>query len=182
MPSAVLQRLAARDPAHYPLLLDSAAQGPLSDASVLLAQPQAALWLGADGRIGAEGHTPRGAGFLESLENWWRAEGAPDAGERGAVAFAGGWALFLSYELASELEPHLDLPRTPLPWKAFALRTPCALVHEVRTGRVLLVAEEGAEEPARRVEADARAAARERQAPGRLRIESVREEIGRAHV
>ena len=162
MPSAVLQRLAARDPARYPLLLDSAAEGPLSAASMLLAQPQAALWLGADGRLAGEGHSPRGADFLEALENWWRAEAAPGPGRLDGVPFAGGWALFLSYELACELEPRLELPRSPLPWKAFALRTPCALVHEVRTGRVLLVAEEGAEEPARRVEADARAAARER--------------------
>ena len=58
-----------------------------------------------------------------------------------ALRFAGGWALFLGYELASEIEPQLALPRTPLPWQAFALRTPCALVHDLRRRRVCIVAE-----------------------------------------
>jgi len=79
----VLRALAARDPLRYPLLLESAATGPLSRASVLLAEPGAALWLDADGRLGAHGLTPAGAGFLTALENWWLAErhlpGAADA-------------------------------------------------------------------------------------------------------
>ena len=47
MPPAVLRRLAARAPARYPLLLDSAADGAHGEASVLLAAPRAALWLDA---------------------------------------------------------------------------------------------------------------------------------------
>jgi len=70
----VLRRLAARFPDRYPLLLDSAASGPLSRASVLLAEPEAALWLGADGRLGAQGFVPQGTSFLAALENWWLTE------------------------------------------------------------------------------------------------------------
>ena len=60
VPPTVLRRLAARLPARYPMLLDSAADGPLSRTSVLLAEPRAALWLDADGRLGAEGMVIQG--------------------------------------------------------------------------------------------------------------------------
>ncbi|MBS0578681.1 MAG: aminodeoxychorismate synthase component I [Proteobacteria bacterium] len=153
---AVLQHLAARLPHRYPFLLDSAAAGPLSAASVLLGAPSAALWLSPEGRLQAWGTPVRGATFLEALENWWLAERAPAAGE-GTSPFAGGWALFLGYELVGQIEPHLRLPRTPLPWQAFALRTPCALVHELQNGRVLAVAEPGQEAALAQLEADARA-------------------------
>ena len=74
----VLRALAAQDPRRYPLLLDSAAQGPLGRLSLLLAAPQGALWLDARGRLGAEGRVPPGVlageNFLDALERWWRAE------------------------------------------------------------------------------------------------------------
>ena len=112
---AVLRRLAARFPERYPVLFDSAAEGPLSQASVLVAEPRAALWLDASGHLGSEGVLPRGTTFLSALENWWLAEREPvppsasqstasraQAGD--ALAFAGGWALFLGYEIAQEVE------------------------------------------------------------------------------
>jgi anthranilate synthase component 1 len=178
----VLRRLAARFPERYPLLLDSAAAGPLSRASLLLAEPGAALWLEADGRLEARGLTPRGGGFLAALEDWWlrerdtaRAPGEPDSAAD-AVPFAGGWALFLGYELAQEIEPHLALPRSPFPWQAFALRTPCALIHELSSGRVLAVAEPEAGEALARVAAEAHEAARDTEPTDALRIARVQEE------
>ena len=157
----MLRRLAALDPARYPLLLDSAAAGPLGTATVLLAAPSAALWLTGDGRLGADGTTIEGESFLSALESWWLRERAP-AGSGSTVAplpFTGGWALYLGYELAQEIEPRLVLPRTPLPWIAFALRTPCALIHELGTDRVLAVGEEGADTALTLITADAYAAA-----------------------
>ena len=110
-----------------------------------------------------------------------RAPGAPTVPP--ALPFSGGWALFLGYELAQEVEPHLKLPRTPLPWQAFALRTPCALVHELASGRVLAVAEAQAEAALaanlRRMRA-LRPAAPE--APDTLRILAVREEEPQAYL
>jgi anthranilate synthase component I len=168
----VLRRLAARHPSYYPLLLDSAAAGPLSRASLLLAAPSAALWLDRDGRLGAQGMTARDPGFLGALEDWWRTERSPPAGGEGAAgAFAGGWAVFLGYELAGEIEPHLALPPTPLPWQAFALRT---LVLDLGSGRLSAVAEEAA--VLGRLVADALDAARETSAPARFCIDAVREE------
>ena len=178
----MLRRLAARFPERYPLLLDSAAAGPLSRASLLLAEPGAALWLDADGRLEARGLTPRGGGFLAALEDWWlrerdttRFSGEPDS-VADALPFAGGWALFLGYELAQEIEPHLALPRSPFPWQAFALRTACALIHELSSGRVLAVAEPEAGEALARIAAEAREAARDPEPADALRIARVEEE------
>ena len=116
-----------RAPQRYPLLLESVATGSLGTMSVLFAAPGAALTLHRDGHLTAQGFSARGTTFLEALENWWRLErgplGAPGAPEPGALRFAGGWALYLGYELAGEIEPRLELPQTPLPWVAFAVRT-----------------------------------------------------------
>jgi anthranilate synthase component 1 len=183
VPPRVLQHLAAWQPARYPLLLDSAASGPLSRASVLLAEPEAALWLGADGQLGAEGFTPRGTGFLAALEDWWLSERCAGVGEgEPALPFDGGWALFLGYELAQEIEPHLKLPRTPLPWQSFALRTRCALVHELERQRVYAVAEPGAEAALERIVADARAAAQAHSSRAAVRLAGVSEEAPAAYL
>src|SRR6266436_10287115 len=101
VPPDVLRRLAALHPKRYPVLFDSAADGPLSTVSILVAEPRASLWLDSSGHVGAEGITPRGSDFLTALENWWLAERLPPTG-RQRFPFVGGWALFLSYEAAQE--------------------------------------------------------------------------------
>ena len=183
VPPSVLRRLAARLPERYPMLLDSAAEGPLSRTSVLLAGPRAALWLDADGRLGAEGTTLRGNTFFDALENWWLAEREPPSAETSGLPFDGGWALFLSYEMAREVEPRLSLPRTPLPWQAFALRTPCALIHDRATRRVVAVAEAGAEAMLDRIEADAYSAAEQADTPDQsVRARAIDEEDPEAYL
>jgi len=184
----VLRRLAARLPERYPLLLDSVVAGPLSRASLLLAEPGAALWLDAEGRLEARGLTPSAGGFLAALEDWWlreRSAARPSGGREAradSLPFSGGWALFLGYELAQEIEPHLRLPRSPFPWQAFALRTPCALVHELSRGRVFAVAEPEAEDALGRIAADAREAASASDGADLLRIGRVEEEDASAYL
>jgi anthranilate synthase component I len=187
----VLRRLAASDPSRYPLLLDSAAAGPLGRASILLAEPRAALWLTAEGKLRATGFIPRGTGFLEALENWWLAERVrTDPTQTNSArspggdipARAGGWALYLGYEIGAEIEPALTLPPAPLPWQAFALRTCAALVHELATGRVYALAEQGAEDALARAAHDAQAAASNHDADEGLGIASVREEPPEAYL
>jgi anthranilate synthase component 1 len=109
----------------------------------VLAHPSAALSLWPM-PVHGQGVAPQGASFLGALEHWWREERCELTPDAAALAFTGGWALFFSYELAQEIEPHLKLPRTPLPWQAFALRTRGALIHELDTGRVMAVAESAA--------------------------------------
>ncbi len=118
---------------------------------------------------------PEGGGFLSALEHWWRRERVVGAeSERAAGIMAGGWAVFLGYELAAEIEPYLTLPATPLPWQAFALRTHGALELHVPSGRIRAVAEDSA--TLARLVAEALEAA-ERPAPSEaLRIAGVREE------
>jgi anthranilate synthase component 1 len=172
----VLRRLAAQNPARYPLLLDSAAAGSLGAVSLLLAEPRAALWLSADGRLGADGTSIEGGSFLAALESWWRRESPGAPRPAAELPFTGGWALYLGYELAQEIEPRLALPCTPLPWVAYALRTPCALVHELRSNRVLAVGEEGCADALARIAADASAAAEQADPPDTLEIRAVHEE------
>jgi len=175
----VLRRLAALDPARYPMLLDSAAAGPLATATVLLAAPRASLWLCADGRLGADGTPIEGGTFLAALESWWRREGEACPGLRAAAArvpFTGGWALYLGYELAQEVESRLALPPTPLPWVAFALRTPCALIHELATDRVLAVGEGDTAATLALIASDAHAAADRADPPDTLEFRPVAEE------
>jgi anthranilate synthase component I len=175
----VLRQLAAQHPQRYPLLLESAASGPLGRSSILLAEPSAALWLDPAGRVRGEGVQPQGSGFLEALEHWWRTEQYPaeaQAAEAAQLPFTGGWALYLGYELAQEIEPKLRLPPAALPWQAFALRTPCAVVHDVERARVYAVAEAGARAALERIVADTLSAARSGMTPQELRIEAVDEE------
>jgi anthranilate synthase component I len=147
VPPAVLRRLAVANPRRYPALLESAVAGPLGKITMLAAQPQAALWSSADGRVHGQGVEPRADTFLEALQIWWQQSAAapePRAAAQAAAPFAPGWIVFLGYEIAADIEPHLTLPRTPLPWTAFALRTPCALVHVLDTDTVWAVAEPAA--------------------------------------
>jgi anthranilate synthase component 1 len=170
VPPGVLRQLAASHPVRYPVLFDSAADGPLSHKSVLVASPTGALWLDAHGRMHAQGSVPRGVavpgeGFLRALERWIASESTVGPAGRGregaeqppALPFCGGWAVFLGYELAGEVEPRLVLPALPasLPWRAFALRVPCALTHDRLSGKVQAIAEESAAEALEGVERDA---------------------------
>jgi len=140
-----LLSLAAANPQRYPCLLESvAAGGAQARYDVLCAFPQDALTLHRDGRVRDARGEDRGARFLAALDRAWR-ESAPRDGARTlthTLPFAGGWALFLSYELAGEIEPHLRLPPAPgdAPL-ALALRCPAAIVVDRQQGRTLLVAE-----------------------------------------
>ena len=158
MPGTVLRRLAARFPERYPVLMDSAAVGPLSRMSILAAEPRAALWLDAEGKVRTEGVTLADSGFLDALEQWWLAERIPWKAD--APTFGGGWTLFMGYELAREIEPRLVLPPAQLPWQAFALRTPCAVVHDLRADRVFAVAEPDSAHLLDRIAAEAAEVAR----------------------
>ncbi len=139
-----LLRLQSSDPARYPLLLESVAGGnALSRWDLLLV---------ADGdglRLDPDGHTRRLDGravagdFLDALDADWRSLKTPLA-EPG-LPFRGGWALFLAYELAAQVEPSLALPPAPGPLPvALALRCPAAVLRDRDSGRCVAVAEAGA--------------------------------------
>ena len=121
-------------PARYPLLLESAAAGT--------AQGRWDLLLAANG----ESVRPReGETFLAALDREWRNQRIPrgeHADRNGRWPFRGGWALFLAYELAREIEPVLSLPPAPgaVP-VALALRCPAAVLRDRASGECVAVAE-----------------------------------------
>ncbi len=166
LPAAALRSLAALHPERYPVLLDSATDGPLGRFSMLAAGPIGALWLDAGGRLCAEGAiapgASAGAGFLGALERCWaetavcRERPSTDAS---ALPFRGGWMLFLGYEVAAEIEPGLSLPRAALAAGAFALRVPCALVQDRVSGRGWALAERAHARELEWIEREARDAA-----------------------
>jgi anthranilate synthase component 1 len=128
-------------PARYPFLLESAASGPLGTYSLLLRQGDGdpILCLDSDGNLSGPG---TGAGFLDRLDEWFEAEAAVPA-ERAEMPFAGGWFVYLGYELAAEIEPVLSLPSAgpELP-VAFAARCKGAVVVDhAAPGATFLVAE-----------------------------------------
>ena len=142
VPVAALRRLATEQPEQFPVLLDSAADGPLARYSLLMAEPRATLLRDTDGRITAQGFEPGPGGFIDNLDAWLRRE-ATARDERKPLPFMGGWFVYLSYEVAEEVEPVLRLPPAVAPYSAFALRIEHLAVHEHATGRTFVVSETG---------------------------------------
>ncbi|MEJ2601686.1 MAG: aminodeoxychorismate synthase component I [Gammaproteobacteria bacterium] len=127
-------------PDRYPFLLESV-EGTDAQArfDLLFAGPGDSLHLHADGTIsGPVG----GETFLDCLDRWWRSEAIT---ERGQGIFAGGWFLYLGYELAGEIESSLRLPSPEGLPIAIARRVHGAVLRDRRSGRVTAVAESGHE-------------------------------------
>ncbi len=116
---------------RYPFLLKSTARADhLGRYEILFAFPGDAIV--ADGR----------RDFLEVLNEAFLAERTASPSD---LPFAGGWFLYLGYELAAEIEPGLELDQDPVLPAAFAVRCPAALIRDLDTGTVVLVAETGAD-------------------------------------
>ncbi len=131
-----------QSPDRWPFLLaSSAAAGALGRWSILLRAGDEALtlWPGADGLQGPG----TAETFLDRLKQWSQANWASGSE---FLPFVGGWFLYLGYELAGEIEPTLELPRTDdgLPL-ALARRCRCAVLHDHRDKRFWLVAEDDVE-------------------------------------
>ena len=172
LPSGLdLLALKAAAPGDFPLLLESAAKGGKARWDLLLAGGETGLFLGADGVTRREsGHVVAGR-FLDALDaaqaglraRLGRTEccregktavasvrsGGEDGGreiDAAALPFRGGWALYLGYELAAQVEPTLSLPafRGALPVAA-ALFCPAAVLRDRETGHCIAVALPGHE-------------------------------------
>ena len=149
-PALAMLALHAAQRERYPVFLDSAAAGaPLGRFSLLFAAPGERLRLDAAGRLEGPG---TGGTFCERLNAWWREQcAAPPAAP---WPFAGGWFLFLGYELAGEIEPTLRLPPAPIPLVALAWRMRAAWIHDHASGRSAILAEPGSEPAVRQLLAD----------------------------
>jgi len=139
-PGAVdLLDLHEHDPQRYPFLLESSA-GAVGQGrfDILFAFPGERLVL-ERGRL--VGPCAEAGDFLAALDRWFVRDGRPETAP--GLPFAGGWFVYLGYEVAGQVEPTLDLPQPPetgLP-DAAAVRCPAAVIRDRRDGGVFLVAE-----------------------------------------
>ena len=139
-----LAELQRRDPARYPLLLQSAAGGnALSRWDILFIANGEGLQLRGGVTRTLAGDSVPGT-FLDALDAQYGREQRhyPQHG----LPFTGGWALYAGYELAAQIETSLQLPEFagPLP-DALALRCPAALLFDRQSGTCTAVAEQGHE-------------------------------------
>ncbi|KZC40291.1 MULTISPECIES: aminodeoxychorismate synthase component I [Rhodanobacter] len=144
---------AASFPARYPCLLESVVHGTAqSRYDILFAFPRERLSLhAAVGLRDGDGNLREGR-FLDALDAAWRAERRPP--EHDGLPFHGGWVLLLTYELAGEIEPTLELlPPSTLPL-ALAVRCPAAAIVDHLRDCTILVAEAGCEYLLDTLEAD----------------------------
>ena len=131
------------NPERYPFLLESSASGgPLGRYDILFAFPGPTLLLDAEYRLSGPG-ADKTARFLEALDHWWRDTGS--GLDPNPEPFAGGWFVFLGYELAQEIEPSLKLRGAAGVPVAFATRVPVAVVRDRVEARAWIVAEPGHE-------------------------------------
>ena len=121
--------------------------------------------------VAGRGITRRQQVLRQAIRHW-QARRLPR--EEPRWPFRGGWALLLSYELAQQVEPVLQLPQgestQPV---ALALRCPAAVLRDRSTGDCVLVAETGQGDLIAQINQDTSAAARlpalpAWQAPGRI--------------
>ena len=119
------------DPQRYPFLLQSVAGHPVSGRYDLL--------------FGFPGAVLSGADFFARLDAEFRAHEIesphPD------LPFIGGWFLLLGYEAAAQVEPRLQLPKSPfrLP-DVLAVRCTAAAIYDRELKQLTLIAEDDAQQ------------------------------------
>jgi anthranilate synthase component 1 len=149
--------LAARNPARYPHLLESASRGATTAShSMVFAFPGPSLEAREEGLF-LEGDALPGERFLERLDAWFTQERRSGSADF-RTPFAGGWFLYLGYELAGEIEPSLSLPRARdgLPI-ALATRFPAAVIIDHVRDLTVVVDEAGDAERLDAMQADVHA-------------------------
>jgi anthranilate synthase component I len=196
LPPDALLRLHAANPSRYPVLLQSAAHSEqLGRYDILFACPQAQLALRSDGSLYVESHADsvtvdspfdlqqltNNTGFLKALDQWWQAEReSSDA----SLPFSGGWFVFLSYEMASEVEPSLKLPKDLKRDMAVALRIPAAIIVRHDTQQAWLVTEQkfAALQPLIQMDIAALSASNKTNAPSQLLASELIEDQPEIHL
>ncbi len=141
-PEDALLGLHERHPDRYPVLLESlGGNGSLGRYDLLFALPGEQLVLGPDGSLAGNARAGTCGRFLAALDAWWHELGGSGA-PPDAAPFAGGWFLYLGYELAGEIEPTLRLRRSRRA-HAIACRMRGAVIRDRATDAVSIRAEPG---------------------------------------
>ena len=103
------------DAQRYPYLLKSSAtRQNNTQYDILIACPQYQLTLDADKSLHcSDNDVELSSSFLDTLEVLFQKDKCAEKGNdsKDALPFTGGWFVFLSYEMAEEIEPCLSMPR-----------------------------------------------------------------------
>lgn len=130
------------NPARYPFLLESVASTVDVDShhfDILFSFPQETLTLTNENKLIGYSDV-EGNDFLNNLSHWWNSQ-RNDKTNCETLPFSGGWFLYLGYELAQQVEPHLNLklPSTPI---AYATRIPAAIIYDHKENCTYFICEE----------------------------------------
>ncbi len=144
--SSILSAFNRYNAQRYPFLLSSSAiKQNNTQYDILIAFPQYDLTLSEDKSLSCSNPEIKlQKGFLDTLEallenNTVDVEKSREGNE---LPFTGGWFVYLSYEMAEEVEPHLDMPTLPSNQPlAVASRCPVAIVVDKENKQCIAVAE-----------------------------------------
>lgn len=140
-----LLALHAANSERYPHLLSSAAIGAKSRFDILFAFPGETLSLDRQGLKHPSDIRSDTTKFFDALSDWWQYESTNDINTTD-LPFVGGWYVYLSYEIAAEVEPGLHLPAdtSGLP-VALATRFQTAIIIDHESNTAYVVSEEDSE-------------------------------------
>ena len=145
---------------RYPYLLSSsAARQNNTQHDILFACPQHALTLNADKSLQLSSTSSHSkvdeslttdllseSKFFDTLELLYQRDKDIDHAVTSDLPFTGGWFVYLSYEMAEEVEPCLTLPSLPPEHPlAVAVRCPAAIIHNKQNNQFVAVAEDNFE-------------------------------------
>ena len=129
---------------RYPYLLKSSAvRQNNTQYDILIACPQYELTLNSDKSLHCTNKDLAvSAGFFETLENYYQQNKVEISDNSDNLPFTGGWFVYLSYEMAEEIEPCLSLPLLPASQPlAVAARCPAAIIVDKQNNQCIAVAE-----------------------------------------
>lgn len=145
-----LTELCQNKPQHYPYALVSTASFQDNGRfDIVFAYPQQSLMLDHAFRVhdkAGQAAKPE-TGFLDGFHDWYQTAQLPIPTDTGTdtdceIPFTGGWFIYLSYELAQEIEPSLNLPEVDADVPvALAVRCPAAIVYDRVKKQMIAVAE-----------------------------------------
>ena len=147
-----LLALHQQQPDYYPHLLASTAASKTARYDILFAAPQQTLCLRQQ-QLFLDDQRLAENDFLDQLDQLWQ-QNRQDIGTT-STPFRGGWFVYLSYELAAQVEPSLKLPDTDddLP-TAFACRFPAAIIVDRLQGRAQIICEAGFDSEFEKIQQD----------------------------
>jgi len=140
-----LSRFIQYNSQRYPYLLSSSASRQNNTQfDILIACPQYHLTLGSDNRLSCSSDDVSvTSGFLDSLEKLYQKDKQETSTDEDVLPFTGGWFVYLSYEMAEEIEPCLALPALPDNQPlAVATRCPAAIIHDKKNNQLIAIAED----------------------------------------